>query len=40
MLCEAAWVLIRTPGPLRAFYERVRVPAAERRSRWSPPPGS
>lgn len=24
MLCEAAWVLIRTPGPLRAFYERVR----------------
>ena len=25
MLCEAAWVLIRTPGPLRAFYERVRA---------------
>jgi transposase len=25
MLCEAAWVLVRTPGPLRAFYERVRV---------------
>jgi transposase len=24
MLCEAAWVTIRTPGPLRAFYERVR----------------
>jgi transposase len=24
MLCEAAWVLIRTPGPLRAFYQRVR----------------
>jgi transposase len=24
MLCEAAWVAIRTPGPLRAFYERVR----------------
>jgi transposase len=25
MLCEAAWVLIRTPGPLRALYERVRA---------------
>jgi len=25
MLCEAAWVLIRTPGPLRAFYARVRA---------------
>jgi hypothetical protein len=25
MLCEAAWVLIRTPGPPRAFYERVRA---------------
>jgi transposase len=25
MLCEAAWVLIRTPGPMRAFYERVRA---------------
>jgi transposase len=25
MLCEAAWVLIRTPGPLRAFYGRVRA---------------
>ena len=25
MLCEAAWVAIRTPGPLRAFYERVRA---------------
>jgi transposase len=25
MLCEAAWVLIRTPGPLHAFYERVRA---------------
>jgi len=25
MLCEAAWVLIRTPGPLRAFHERVRA---------------
>ena len=24
MLCEAAWVLIRTPGPLHAFYQRVR----------------
>jgi transposase len=24
MLCEAAWVLIRTPGPLRVFYQRVR----------------
>jgi len=23
MLCEAAWVLVRTPGPMRAFYERV-----------------
>ena len=25
MLCDAAWVLVRTPGPLRAFYQRVRV---------------
>jgi transposase len=25
MLCEAAWVAIRTPGPLRAFYERLRA---------------
>jgi transposase len=25
MLCEAAWVLVRTSGPLRAFHERVRA---------------
>lgn len=25
MLCEAAWVAVRTQGPLRAFYERVRA---------------
>jgi transposase len=25
MLCEAAWVVVRTPGPMRAFYERVRA---------------
>jgi transposase len=25
MLCEAAWIAVRTPGPLRAFYERVRA---------------
>jgi transposase len=25
MLCEAAWIIVRTPGPLRAFYERVRA---------------
>src|SRR6266513_1450661 len=25
MLCEAAWVAVRTPGPLRAFYERVHA---------------
>ena len=25
MLCEAAWVAVRTPGPVRAFYERVRA---------------
>jgi transposase len=24
MLCEAAWIVVRTPGPLRAFYERLR----------------
>jgi hypothetical protein len=24
MLVEAAWVAVNTPGPLRAFYERVR----------------
>jgi transposase len=23
MLCEAAWIVVRTPGPLRAFYERL-----------------
>jgi len=25
MLCEAAWVAVRTPGPLRAFHERIRA---------------
>jgi transposase len=25
MLCEAAWVVVRTPGPLKAFYERLRA---------------
>jgi transposase len=25
MLCEAAWIVVRSPGPLRAFYERVRA---------------
>ena len=25
MLCEAAWVAVRTPGPLKVFYERVRA---------------
>jgi transposase len=25
MLVEAAWVAAKTPGPLRAFYERVRA---------------
>jgi transposase len=25
MLCEAAWIAVRTPGPLRAFYERLRT---------------
>src|SRR5438309_2833485 len=25
MLCEAAWVAVRTPGPVCAFYERVRA---------------
>jgi transposase len=24
LLCEAAWIVVRTPGPLRAFYQRVR----------------
>src|SRR6201987_328607 len=24
MLVEAAWVAVRTPGPLRAFYQRIR----------------
>ena len=24
MLVEAAWVAVKTPGPLRAFYERIR----------------
>jgi transposase len=24
-LCEAAWIVVRTPGPLRAFYERLRA---------------
>lgn len=25
MLCEAAWIVVRTPGPLRAFYQRLRA---------------
>src|SRR5215207_44452 len=25
VLCEAAWIVVRTPGPLRAFHERVRA---------------
>jgi transposase len=25
MLCEAAWVAVRTPGPLKVFYERLRA---------------
>jgi transposase len=25
MLCEAAWIVVRTPGPPRAFYERLRA---------------
>ena len=25
MLCEAAWIAVRTPGPLRAFDERLRA---------------
>lgn len=25
MLCEAAWIVVRTPGPLRAFHERLRA---------------
>jgi transposase len=25
MLCEAAWVVVRTPGPVRGFYQRVRA---------------
>ena len=29
MLCEAAWVLVRSPGPLRAFHERVRARRGE-----------
>src|SRR6266566_3562950 len=34
MLCEAAWVAVRTPGPLRAFYERVRrAPGSTDRAR-------
>jgi len=24
MLCEAAWIAVRTPGPLGAFYQRLR----------------
>lgn len=38
MLCEAAWMLVRTPGPLRAFYERAR--AVGRRSPSRRPPES
>ena len=25
MLCEAAWIVVRSPGPLRAFHERLRA---------------
>jgi transposase len=38
VLGEVAWKVSRTPGPLRAFFERVR--AAARRSRRPPPPAS
>ena len=27
MLCEAAWIVVRTPGPLRAFYRAPAGPA-------------
>jgi transposase len=30
MLVEAAWVAVRTPRPLRAFFERVRAPRGMR----------
>jgi transposase len=36
MLVEAAWVAVKTPGPLRAFYERVRRGAVCRSPWWRP----
>jgi transposase len=39
MLCEAAWVVVRTPGPLKAFYERLRARRGPR-SRSLPPRAS
>jgi transposase len=34
MLCEAAWIVVRTPGPLRAFYQRVRARRGGRSRSW------
>jgi transposase len=39
MLVEAAWVAAKTPGPLRAFFLRVRARRGPR-SRPSPPPAN
>jgi transposase len=39
VLGEAAWSAVKTPGPLRAFYQRVK-PAAARKSPSSRPPGN
>jgi transposase len=32
MLCEAAWIVVRTPGPLRAFFERLRARRGEQKA--------
>jgi transposase len=39
MLCEAAWIVVRTPGPPRAFYERVRARRGAQ-MHWSQPRAS
>ena len=37
MLVEAAWVAVKTPGPLRAFYGASGRGAACRSPSWPPP---
>ena len=37
VLVEAAWSASRAPGPLRAFYSRIKLAGASRPRSWQPP---